>query len=202
MMKLRRGFTLMELLIAVSIFAVVATTIFSSFRAGLFGFRNIEDNIYIYQAAGQIIERLDNELRNAFVYSVDKESKFSGSASGISFLTLVDTFTKAGVVKDYALVSYQLSGNKLMRLCRRNQESLNSRTEIKPEEMAADVSKISFSYGYADSIGQPLSFKDSWGDGNAPDEQKALPKAVKVTLGIKGKKTQEFERTIYLPLGK
>lgn len=200
MNRARQGVTLLELLIAVAIFLVVAGAIFASFRAGIRGFREIENNLKVSQSAGQALERIDADLRNAFVYSRDKESGFLGSASGMSFLTLSDTFTKDGISRDYAFVSYQFSENKLMRLLRRDQESLNHKSEIKPEEMPVDIEKIQFSYGYADADNQALSFQDSWGSGGAPDEQKTLPRAVRIIIGIKGKAAQEFERTIYLPV--
>ena len=201
-MKAQKAFTLVELLIATAIFSVVAVTVYSAFQAGIFGFRDIGQNIDIHQSARQILERIDTDLRNSFVYSEDKESKFSGDETEMSFLTLVDTFSKDKIVEDYCLISYRLEGDTLMRACRRNQESLNPKSEIKPEEMASNIDRIKFSYGYLNPTDKALEFKDSWGGQGLPEEDKAKPLAVKVTLGIKDRAIQEFQRTIYLPLAK
>lgn len=198
-MKLQKAFTLVELLIAASIFLVLAVTVYSAFRTGVWGFRDITENIDIHQAARQTLERIDKDLRNAFVYSRGNKSRFLGEDSGMSFLTLLDTFTPGGMVKDYALVSYELKGNTLLRLCRKNQESLNTGSEVRPEEMVFNVVKLKFSYGSFDFTDKTLKFQDSWGSKDAVDEQKILPSAVRVTLSIKGRLAQEFERTIYLP---
>lgn len=198
-MKKSAAFTLIELLIASAIFLVVAVTIYSAFGAGIFGLRHINESIDMQQAARQILERLDTDLRNAFTYAKDKESKFIGNASGISFLTLVDTFSVDKLEQEYAFVSYEVEGNTLMRACRKNQESLNAGSTIQAEEMSPRIEKLEFSYGYIDPFDKSLKLKDSWGAPGALDEQKTLPAAVAVKLAIKDKGTQEFQRTIYLP---
>ena len=195
-MKNYKGFTLIELLIASTIFMVLAVTVYSAFHTGIFGYRNIEETIDVYQAARLILERLDLDLRNSFVYS-DAQAKFSGNKNEVSFLTLVDTYREDKLLPEYAFVSYKLEANKLLRLCRKNQESLKEKSEVQPDEMATNIKELSFNFGYLDPVDSSLKFKDSWG--STPDEQKTLPMAVKVNLTLKGKAGYGFERTIFLP---
>ncbi|MCX5715091.1 MAG: prepilin-type N-terminal cleavage/methylation domain-containing protein, partial [Candidatus Omnitrophica bacterium] len=68
-MKKTKAFSLVELLIASAIFAVVMVSIYSAFRTGIFGYKNIRENIEIYQSARFILERINLDLRNAFAYS-------------------------------------------------------------------------------------------------------------------------------------
>jgi prepilin-type N-terminal cleavage/methylation domain-containing protein len=204
------GFTLVELLVASSIFVVVMLTIYSAFHSGIFGYRNIEATIDTYQTARMVLERINLDLRNSFAYS-QEESKFQGKNNELSFLTLVDSYQyqedKIIQIQDYAFVSYQLETNKLMRLCRKNQEALKEeeKSEIQPEEMASGVD-IEFEYGdiYTGPTGQQeIKFKKSWAvelaDEKLADEKRVLPQAVRVNLTIKGKAEQNFARTIYLP---
>ena len=194
-MKRRRGFTLVEVLVSAAIFAVVITIVYSAFYTGIFGYRDIESNINISQAAEQIFERINLDLRNSFVYS-DDESMFEGETSSVRFLTLVDSYRRGKVVCDYSLVSYSSAEGKIMRLCRKGQESLKARSEIIPEEMAANMDmEIKFQYGY---LGKEkyMEWLDSW---PGPEENKGLPQAVKLRLTIKDKKEEIFERTIFLP---
>lgn len=195
------GFTLVELLIASSIFVIVMVTVYSAFHTGMFGYKNIDVTLTAYQAARQTLERLNSDVRNTFGFS-QTEAGFSGDKSRVSFFAITDTFDNGGIKQDYSLISYQREGDKLMRLCRREKESLNNKSEIKAEEISADVEDIIFNYGYVAAGEDTLSWKDSWGDESASlEEKEKLPAALKVKLIIKNAKGFEFERTIFLPLG-
>jgi len=192
-MRRSQGFTLVELLIASSIFVVVMFTIYSAFNSGIFGYRNMEEVMDTYQAARQILERLNLDLRSSFIYSPE-DVKFSGTNKQFSLLALVDVYEVNKVTQKYASISYALEGNKLERLCRTDQEALNKNSEIIPEEMA-DNAEISFSYLYLDHTDNSLKEKEVW------EEKLILPLAVKIDLTIKSKIEAHFERTVYLPLG-
>jgi len=198
---LKRGYTLVELLIASLILAVIMLTVYSAFHTGVFGFRDIEENINIYQTARHILGRIDLDLRNSFVYSAGQETKFQGEAGTVSFLTLVDVYDDKSIRRKYAFVSYQVMPaegdyKKIMRLCRLDKEALNDKSEAtKPQEMASDVDGLAFSYCDKDTEGNLKDWQDSW-PADEPQE-KILPAAVKITLTIKKK---QFTRTIFLPL--
>lgn len=199
--KISTGFTLVEVLIASSIFLVIMTTIYSSFHAGVFGYKNIEDAVNVYQSARQILERINSDIRNSFSFS-ENQTKFSGNANGINFLTLVDTYEDDKILQNYAFVGYQIEEGKLTRLCRQGKESLNNNSQIQPEEMVLNAANLFFSYGY-NVIGQEgIQWKDTWGAADDPlEEQRILPAAVKLKLTIKNKAEYNFERTIFIPLG-
>lgn len=195
------GFTLLELLIASAIFSIIMVTVYSAFHTGIFGYKDIEETVDVYQTARQVLGRINLDLRNSFIYS-ENEAKFLGNNSGVSFLTTVDTFYNEKAVPVYAFVAYQVEGDKIMRLCRTGQESLNENSQIEPEEMAKGVENIIFSYGYINGAEQDIKWKDTWGAaGDSLEEQKILPNAVKVKLTIKNNVKYNFERTIFIPLG-
>ena len=101
------GFTLVELLITSSIFLVVMSMLYLAFQSGIFGYRNIEETINLYQTAREILERLNLDLRNSVVYS-DEDTKFIGTKNEVSFLTLVNTYSEDTLVQDYAYILYKL----------------------------------------------------------------------------------------------
>ncbi|MCM8790028.1 MAG: prepilin-type N-terminal cleavage/methylation domain-containing protein [Candidatus Omnitrophica bacterium] len=175
----QRALTLIELLIASSIFVLVMTTVYSAFHAGLFGFKDIDENLDIHQTARIVLERLNLEMRNMFVYS-DDETRFKGDKTSISFLTLNPGYT---------FVSYSQKDDKIMRLAQSGKEALKEQTEIEPEELAASIKALSFTYGSIKEGTKELEWVDSW------EDRKDLPAAVKVNITIA---SQEFERTIYL----
>ncbi|MBM3253643.1 MAG: hypothetical protein FJZ16_05285 [Candidatus Omnitrophica bacterium] len=192
-MRRIKAFTLVELLITSLIFVVVILTIYSAFRTGIFGYRNIEGTINVYQTARLILERINLDLRNSFNYSED-ETKFMGDENNLSFLSLVDTFSEDKIIQEYAFISYNLKGDKLMRLCRKNQEALNDKSRIEPEEMASNIEGITLRYGHIGTSQQQIEWKDIWND------TKASPIAIKVKLTLRDKTRREFERMIFLPL--
>lgn len=198
-MKKNKSFTLIELLIASSILIVIMLTLYISFNTGIFGYRHIEGTLATAQTAIKVLERINLDLRNSFVYS-SNETKFTGSKDEMGFLTLVDTFREGKKAQDYAFISYKLEENNLLRLCRRNQESLNDNSETEPKILASNIKEIVFSYGYLDTKNQILEWKDTW------DDPVLLPEAVKVNLSIKNEigrnnAEQDFERIIFLPAG-
>jgi hypothetical protein len=200
MKQQNEALTLLELLIAVSILVVVMVTIYTAFRSGIFGYRDIAHTLDVHQSVRSILNRIDLDLRNSFVYK-DDDAKFNGSEKTISFLALVDTFKEDSFAQDFAFIAYELNGNKIVRLCRKNQEALKEKSEILPEEIADSVG-IKFTYGYIpkgkQGQEQELEFKESWG--NEEDERRTLPLAVRVELTIEGALKQKFLRTVYLPL--
>jgi len=187
-----RGVTLVELLIAASIFLVVLVTVFSAFHTGIFGYRRVDDTLTINQTARLALERIDLDLRNLFAYSSDK-SFFTGARDSVSFLALVDTFSKDRVTGDFSFVSYSLQDKKIMRLCRKNTDSFNDKADIQPLELATGVEAFELSYGYQSAPEDPVKFdKESWTD------PAKLPVAVKIKLSLKNTLAQAFERTVYL----
>jgi len=190
--KSNQALTLIELLIASSIFVIVMVTIYLTFNTGLFGYRDIEENIDIHQTARLLLERLNLDLRNSFAYSAD-ETKFLGNNSEISFLTLTDNANQGKLMRNYSFVSYKLEGNNLLRLCRKDQDALNDKSETQARELASNIESLSFSFAFIESGSQELKWKDSWGD------KTSSPVAVKAKIIISGKTKNEFERTIYFP---
>jgi prepilin-type N-terminal cleavage/methylation domain-containing protein len=197
-MKRAKGFTLLELLISSAIFVVVLVVVYSSFQTGIFGYRGMEERISLYQTARLVLDRMDRDLRNSFAFS-SEEAKFLGGPSEVSFLSLTDTYTQAGMAEEYSQVSFKAENKKLTRLCRRNKESLNKNSAALAQEMSAGVEELSLEYGYEDPKDKTFKFKNTWASASDPEEErKTLPKAVRIKLRLKERASQDFQRTIYL----
>lgn len=187
----QRALTLVELLIASTIFVLVMTTVYSAFHTGIFGFRDIEENLDIHQTARQVLERIVLDLRNIITYSAE-ETKFKGDKNSLSFLTLVDKFSEGKMTRDYCSVSYNRKENKIMRLELLNKDSLKQESDTEPEELASRIKELQFSYAVIEKDTQQLKWLDLW------EDTAALPAAVKVKISIGPKRKEEFERTIFL----
>lgn len=197
MIKNERGFTLIEILITSIIFAVIMAAVFSGFRGGIFGYRNINENLEAYQAARSIFARINTDLRNSFSYKdKDGNSCFSGTRDKIGFLSLVDSFSPGGRRRDFAFVSYWSREGSLLRLVRSNVSALDDDCDVEPEEFAQKAD-VRFQYGSMSGQGQEIVFKDSWGI-DSDEEKEILPQAVRISLKVKGKTEYSFDRTVYL----
>lgn len=82
------GLTLIELLLAITIFSIVASVIYSSLRLGIVSWRRTEANLSRYQKIRYAINSLSEDLANAFMH---KDIPFKGEEKSIEF---------AGFIKD------------------------------------------------------------------------------------------------------
>jgi len=62
----RKGFTLIEVLVAMTVFAVVMTAVYAAFQTGARVWRNAEENMQMFQDARVALTLLTRELRCAF----------------------------------------------------------------------------------------------------------------------------------------
>jgi len=188
-MREKRGFTLIELLITVSIFSVIALSLYSVFNTGLFSYRRIKESLSVHQAARKIFSRISLDLKNSFAFS-DVEARFVGKGNEIAFLSLVGG--------SFSSVSYRLEQGKLLRLCKKDSESLNS---IQPRIIAKQITDLNFSYAFLTGDERFYDWKDDWGE----EERDKIPLAVKIKLILKEKlpketRDVEFEKVVFLPL--
>jgi len=185
-MKNKKSFTMIELLISLSIFAVIMITLLTAFRTGIFGLNRMQESIEASEYGFIALSHINKDLRNSFVYSKE-DSKFKGEKDSLSFMTLSP---------NYSFVNYYLSGNELLRLIRSGQEALKSGSGIKPRVVAKRIKRIEFTYFSSDPDTKQLKETNAW------EEPSFMPAAVRIILIPEKTEEAGFTRTIYLPLGK
>ncbi len=186
------GFTMVEILIASIVFVVLMVTVHSAFRAGVFGSRDIEENLAGYQSGRQVLDRVALDLRNSFVFARN-ETGFSGTNEEINFFSLINVFAQGIFSRKYAAISYKIDGSRLLRRSKIGKYALNNMSEVPYEEFASGVEMFSFNYGEYKAIEKEIEWKDYWND------TQALPVAVKVKLILNGKTKPKFEKTVFFP---
>lgn len=108
-MKNKKGFTFVELIIALTIFAIIALGIYSTFSTGLTTYKRSEGAGRLQQEARWALDRMAKELRDAVIYNFgadEEESSFSGERDKISFLSLV--YDPSAKVSQIKRISYSL----------------------------------------------------------------------------------------------
>lgn len=150
----KTGFTFIELLIAISIFSVIAASLYSVFNTGVFAWRRLSVATDIYQQSRIALELMGNEIAN---YLPSQKVKLQGDTEKISFLGKVNNEGADRLKR----ISFFLepSTNTLMRsqedfksvlnkLSSENSATLSSEEDENAvtEEFLSGVKKLKFKY--------------------------------------------------------
>jgi len=199
------SFTLVELLISISIFALIILSLYSAFQTGFLSYNRIDSAFNIYQTARLILNRIDLDLKNAFIYSRD-DSRFRGNAGALEFFSIADSFQKGETFSYFCRIRYESNNQILNRVFYQNLEAVKEDSVLEGEELSPDVKEISFQYAYkSPDPSKPFDWQDSWPKEGDTNQKKDLPLAVKIKLSLIEKNKQqehivEFSRTVALPL--
>lgn len=182
-----RGFTLIEIVIAITLSAVLFTILFSALRLGQ---RSQEKGIEredISQRMRILSDRLSWLIRGAYPYIVRKPEGnvlfFSGTASNLGFVTTsVDAYSEEPEDKEglkWVRIFRDSDGLKIKEniyLIEDNLEDIGGNEYV----FDPDVGSIEFKYLDTSNEGK----KDTWVSSWSPKEKDYLPSAVKVMVVI------------------
>src|SRR5271169_144111 len=88
-----RGFTLIEMLLALGISAAILGGTYSLLYAGAKGWKRMRQRTELYQTGRIVLERLDNDLQNAVSVTQGQwKDKFplKGESAALSFTTMIE----------------------------------------------------------------------------------------------------------------
>ena len=190
-LKHNQAFTLIEVLVVVGLFAVIATSLFSSFILGMRVWKRSSIDSYQAQKAVISLERLSQELRQAIIYS---EIPFEGEDAEVNFVNVRNN--KIYNISYY----YSKSDRALYRYAPYLEvgEWFDGGFKDTRRDGRAVIKNIqNFSFGYyllnkTDKGIEEVVFAPSW---NATPT--SMPKAIRLSLRLKGNET--FQRILSLP---
>lgn len=193
-MKRSRGFTLLELLVALGITALVLISSYSTLRIGWLSYGRLDSQTQVYHNLRNGLNKLSLELRPFFVfkYHNSKDNKdeaigFEGSKENMSFVTLLRSKDKEGMsYVEAAKVFYKFENKKIYRACLKGRDILKFTIEPEYEVFLVNIAACEFSYASSSSEAGSLIWKNEF-NGKGEKDTTALPVAVRVTL------TQEFK---------
>jgi len=179
------AFTLVELLIAVSIFSVVSIAIYATFSSGASVLRRVKDVDLVQQRVLLKIERLSRELREI---PACRKQLFLGSKSKITFAGISDYFPSR--IAYY----FESESSSLMRVVDRLdliitlEDKVDLELKAKPVIFLSKLKEVRFEYLKLDLLKNIYMWMPQW-------QQDYLPLAVKITVVTK---TQEYVSTVFL----
>ncbi len=220
---IRNGFTLLEILLAIFIFAIIATTIFGSFASVFSTTDAITENMASYQMAKNCLDRMVLDLRSVCIsmppeyappdandsadpYRVvgDVSSAGSGAFSRLRFASLAHLPMEGSTRDGIAEIVYYVQNTEDDQYVLRRADSLYpyKRFEGKVfEESAGDpilcegIKSLTFKY-YDDEEDET----DSW-DSESEDSKYSTPRAIRIKLEFGDESSSLFfETMVSLPL--
>jgi prepilin-type N-terminal cleavage/methylation domain-containing protein len=197
--KRKDGFTLIEIIIVTSIFVLIAMGLYSAFYTGVLSYSKADSAFKIYQTGAAILDNLENDLKNSFIYS-KKNSGFKGDSKSLEFFTLLDSYNaRRGMSKIVSLISYNFKDNILQRVCLQNASLLEDHGNEPSKAVLFEAMDVIFDYAYRDDMtNEPYEWRASC---------EGAPLAVRIKLFLPhidkwGKEADlvEFSRIVSLPL--
>ena len=177
-----RAFTLVEVLIALAILAMIVASTFTIFRSASKSWQKGETRSERYQNARSAISRINSEISQAVINS-NPLCKFAGDKNKASFVSFVSA--EPGVF-ELSEVEFWLDGAK--KLLMRNNDldpDYDFTTYDHSDILSENVSELEFLY-FDGAI-----WTDTWN--SDPASGVGLPKAVKVKIKVEDKKAKEGE---------
>ncbi len=180
------AFTLVELLIAVSIFSVVSIAIYSTFSSGASVLRRLNNIDFIQQRILLKSERFSRELREL---PGCRKQLFSGSKTKISFPGNSDDIpSRITYYFDNSSLCLMRVVDKLSQIIT-PEGKVDARFKSKPAVFLSKIKEVKFSYLNLDLIKNEYNWIDEW-------TQDYLPAAVKLAVTSQ---TGEYVSTVFLP---
>jgi prepilin-type N-terminal cleavage/methylation domain-containing protein len=194
--KRTNAFTLIELLIAVSILAVIMSSLYTSFVIGLRAHRRTEEQLIQKNSGDIFIIQLERELRNSIPYfHPNLEHHFLGKGDSLIFPAQIVHYSSEGIEEGLSLIRYEKEGNSLVR----TEEKLREKSigkDRKQEILFDHLETFRFEYLTLSSAGEFL-WRKEW-----PNQPYiGLPRAVRFTISgdVFGKEMKTIE--ILIPQG-
>jgi len=180
------AFTLVELLIAVSLFSVASIAIYSTFSSGASVLRRVKNIDFIQQKILLKTERFSRELREL---TACRKQLFLGTKTKISFPGNSDYVPcRITYYFDNSSLCLMRAADKLSQIIT-PEGKVDAQLKSKPAVFLSKIKEVKFTYLNLDSVKNEYNWKDEW-------PQDYLPAAVKLTITSQ---TQEYASTIFLP---
>ena len=183
------GFTLMELLLALSILSIIVVVILGGLRITVRAWEKGENMLSVQQRSRTILDRLDRQLSSAAVLMSGKEDlplvTFAGTSSSVEFTSSLPLVSKMhfGPVHVKYVIETEPGGKKRLLLYEKNiavEDYLTERQlqlETEAVVFVEGLEDLRFEYLAGGGNGPDLSWTPTW----QPEKLTDLPRAVRVT---------------------
>ncbi len=197
---MNKGFTLIELMVAVAIFSVLAVSLGATLRSGLSVWKKGEDATALNQEARIVLSQIARELRHMTAFP---GGALQGAGDKIEFYTLKTD--KEIVYLTYKPAYVDVDEGKsmdwrLQRIEKRFRHGLEHKKLKTEETVTSFPTEIHFEYAYAPAMeDDSVRWEPQWKD------KESYPAAVRVTFSLHKQEDSEtpmiFVKTCVIPTG-
>ncbi len=203
------GFTLLEMVVTLTIFGLILLIIFGAFRLGISAWEKGESSKEEYQKTRAVSQLISRQLKSIVPYKVKTEKAegdylaFDGRARSLKFVSALSMRSKQPEGFVYGIYEFRDGGSKGGRLIAYEQRVLIKKNffEEDPKEesgvpLIEGISDIRFEYYQEeDSL---KSRKEGWVEEWNAKEEKDLPRAVRMTVTHKNGSSEKEEISMTL----
>jgi general secretion pathway protein J len=202
------GFTLLEVIVTLTILGFIVLIVFGAFRLGLSSWERGESTREDYQKVRTVTQMISRQIKSIVPYKVKSKKAegdylaFEGKVRSLKFVSAFPIKAKQPEGLVYGIYEFKEEGKEGGRLILYEQRVLNKDLfeETPKEELGATliegISKIRFEY-YRE--GDPEKNRtEGWVEEWDTKEEKELPKALRMTLTFKNGKEEGKELSMKL----
>jgi general secretion pathway protein J len=203
------GFTLLEMVVTLTILGFILLIIFGAFRLGISAWEKGESSREEYQKVRAVSQLVSRQLKSMVPYKIKTEKAegdylaFEGSARSLKFVSALSMKAKQPEGFVYAIYEFKDGGNEGGRLVVYEQRVLIRKNffEERPNEesgvpLIEGISDIRFEYYQEeDSL---KNRKEGWVEEWNAKEEKELPRAVRMTVTYKSGQSEKEETPMTL----
>ena len=204
-----RGFTLIELMLAITMFAMVVGVVFSAFRVGISAWQGGERDIVFHQSMRATAELLFREISGTHPYKItpgtmDVHRDFSAFFGSPDSLLFVSNATLQNRIGGVSLIEFWVDDDQGLMLgeapalFRSYEEMRDMNLRDDAQVLSSWVKKIAFRYFQLAGIDDEGVWQEQWDPLNSQDQD--LPMMVEVWLLFEDVRGQEIEQTLLVPI--
>jgi prepilin-type N-terminal cleavage/methylation domain-containing protein len=197
------GFTLLELLISITILAVIVTLIFGGLKIGVDAWEKAEKDIEENQRLRVLVELIGSQIASLYTWEkvrLPEQTPFfmKGGEKSLEFASLIPLLAESEgrpVHVRYEVVRDEESGKEQLLLYQKDLAFLGPEHEPKRQEgnsapvtLVPEAEEILFQFLYRESGEEEPRWIKEWGE----EKQGDLPLAVKVNMAYEGDITLFF----------
>ncbi len=222
-----RGFTLVEILLAVSLLSIMVTVMYSAFHTMGRIMRRTQQTKDTYQAARLIMARMRQDLSCAyasptqtnFMFRGENIEEADGAADALTFVSSGHIISGRDVPEgDFAEISYYLDENNPGILVRREDLSPDDEREVGGTLSILGKNVVGLDLTYLDGteqtarraggmetlLDETLEEEEAWLEEWDPEEKTYLPRAVRINVWLQNERqeVEDFSTTVVLAMGR
>ena len=212
------GFTLLELIVTLTILVIIIAFAFGAFRLGIKAWETGDERVDFFYRMKYLVDLMEKEISSGYPYYIrqnneneDKALAFRGFPNIISFISSAKSSDLSLPTDKLRKVSFHFEEDKKLLIMTEeivqlyNPFSESSKKNIRSIILAKNISDLRFRYYILHSTNRDIENDGEWVENFTSNEKnfnkENLPRAIEVTIAMQTEKEEinKNSKTFYLP---